>query len=278
MKKIKSKINKRYILSILLLVAIVLIARSFGKYVIEKKDTHVQESSGFYFESEIADTGEGKEYAINNWDGNDTNNIDFGIRNFTNSLLNTKDDIIFKIAASAKKNAELVNVKIYDSSDNEILQNQELKITGKDNNESKYQLRIEPKESIEEGKEIDVELTIFSSNPYTKELKSSIKFIVKKNKNYEASLINSINGEYVTLNVKAISPDKDLKIEYDNSKLVLDSSSNLTNDVSITTNGQTNSFTISKEKLEQNCNYEIIFIKTDTNDEIVLGTDISLEN
>ena len=139
-----------------------------------------------------------------------------------------------------------------------------------DFNGNKYTLNIIPKaESIENGKEFNIELTISSTKPYVKELKANIKLIVNQKEDYVATINESGNGEYIILNLKINEPNKDITIKYDNTKLILDKSSYLVNNANITTENNINSFTVRAEEIK---NYEIYFVKKQ--EDVVLGTDI----
>ena len=241
----------------MIIIALILIMRSFGKYVLERKDTHAQDSSSFYFESEIADIGEGKEYTLY-WDGTNTKQIEFGIKNYIDKLQMTYQDIRYTIKAEITQGQELVTAKIIDSSETEIKETDELILKESVLSDNKYKLCLQPNESIIDESEISIELTISSTEPYTKELKSTINIIVKKEKEYDIERIEY--EEYTIMNLRTYTLKNNIEIEYDNQKYIVDTSSNIVNNSQITTNGKINTINIPKNILENNSNYEIILI------------------
>ena len=256
-RKKKQKINIKYILILMIIIALILIMRSFGKYVLERKDTHSQDSSVFYFESEIADIGEGKEYTLY-WDGTSTKQIEFGIKNYIDKLQMTNQDIKYTIEAEITEGQDLATAKITNSSGTEIRQTDELILKESVLSDNKYKLCLQPNESIIDESEISIELTISSTEPYTKELKSTINIIVKKEKEYDIERIEY--EEYTIMNLRTYTLKNNIEIEYNNQKYIVDTSSNIVNNSQITTVGKINTITIPKNILEDNSNYEIILI------------------
>lgn len=256
-RKTKKKINIKHITAILVIIALALIARSTAKYVLEKKDTHAQDSSVFYFESEIADIGEGKEYTLY-WDGTSTKQIEFGIKNYIDKLQMTNQDIKYTIEAEITEGQDLATAKITNSSGTEIRQTDELILKESVLSDNKYKLCLQPNESIIDESEISIELTISSTEPYTKELNSTLKVIVKKDKEYELKYIE--NEDHTVINLRTHTLRNDIEIEYDNTKYVVDISNNIVKNSQIKTNGEKNTIKIPKNILEDNSNYEIILI------------------
>jgi len=277
-------IKKHRLLFVILIIAFVLlISKSMSKYAINIEDEpYVQESTVIYFESEIANV-EGKEYKINNWDGISTQTIEIDASNYINSLLKTSENITFKIepaiiddSTDSLNDEDLIEIKLFESAEEntEIDLTKELVLSNDGFNQSKYKLKIIPKVDLENGKTFKIELTLNSIKPYEKQLKANLTIVVNKIENYIATLTDSENGEYVTLNLKINNCEDDITIKYDNTKLILDKSSYLVNNTSITKNNNKNSFTIAKNNLEKGKNYEIYFIKQEEN--IILGEDIML--
>lgn len=272
-KKKNLKLNKLLLVTIIIIVALV-ITKTISKYIMQLKDEkHTQESTVFYFESEIADVN-GKEYKIDNWDGTSTKTVEIDVRNYLNSLSKSSENITYNIVAKLTddSDADLIDVLIYDSEDTKISETTELVLSNTSIEQDDYVLKIIPKvDELEDGKKFNIELTINSTTPYTKDLKANIEIVVNKKYNI-ATLYNSENGEYTILNLQINNVNEDITIKYDNTKLILDKSSYLVNDVEITVEDNMSSFTIEKTKLEELKNYEIYFARLQ--EEIVLGVDI----
>jgi len=272
-KKVKWKIIISILGVVLIIVSIVLISKSFSSYQMRSIDLHLQESTKFYFESEIS-TIEGSNYNINNWDGTTTEEITIDIKNYHNKVLKTDEDIKYKIKANVTSGTELVEAKIYDDKDKLILADEELILSKEEFVKENYTLKIKPKSSLANDTKVEVQVVITSINPYEKELKTNITLTVNKSKNI-IGLINSKDGMYTTLNIKTNDISKDVKINYDNTKLIIDNSGYIVNGLKVTTNNNINTITIPKNKLEKSKYYEVIFIKKA--ESIILGQDIVVE-
>jgi hypothetical protein len=275
----KFSINKKVIFLVSILLIIFFISKSLSKYLIEIQDTHSHESTAFYFESDIADVDEGKKYNINDWDGK-IKTIDFTVKNYINNLLKTNEEITYKMSANIVDdsgnivNDDSIELLIVDNNNKTINENSICTLSKSDElQEEKYTLKIVPQNNLGNDAKLNIKLLISSQTPYTKDLIANFTLAVDNKVPYEANLLNSTNGEYVTLNLKINDP-QDITITYDNSKLILDKSQNIVNN---TQENTTNSFTITKENLKEGNNYQINFIKIQTSEDIALGTDIEIK-
>lgn len=275
----KAKINKRILIIMVILICVIFIAGSYSKYIKKEENIHIQGANEFYFESNIAESEEGKEYNISKWNG-EKKEIKFKITNYTDKLQKTEDqneNSTYKISAKVTTNENLVEVKIKNAQGVEITDNDT--ISNLDFNEEEYTLSIVAKDigQLTTGQEFDVNLELTSIEPYAKKLIANIKLTYSKVSNRdtcEQELQEAENGEYVKLNIR-INEVQDITIKYDNTKLMLDKSSNIVNDIEVNEAGNTSSFTIPKGKLRQEENYEIYFMKKQSGT-IVLGTDIQI--
>ena len=271
--------NKKIILILITLISVFLIARSFSKYVIEKEDIHAQNATAFYFENELTEETE-----IRNWNGATEKTVEFNIRNYTDTLQRTNEEITYKIEASIIDNsddgindADLIDIEIQDKDNNTVTDDKELLLSNTDFNEDNYKLKITPKTSIENGKKFNIEIKAIALEPYTKELVTNLTVEVNAQKDYEIQLIDSENGEYITLNLKINNVAKDISIKYDNTKLILDKSNYIVSSVNEIQGNKQSSFYIAKENQQAGNIYEINFIKKNITDEIELGTDIIID-
>ena len=259
-----------FLLSIIILTTIISV--TFSKYAIERKDTHILESDAFYFNSSLTQ----QEYQLNEWNGKDAQNIEFNVKNYLDNMQITEQDIKYDIKAQiTNEDAQLINLKLKDENGSVVTTKEEsdtenttftvsgLTLKADTTAEqiltiNNYSISISPKNSeLEEGKIINVKLQICSTEPYTKEITSNIKLTVHTVSNYVGNIIESDNGEYIKLNIKVNNPEKDLNIKYDNTKLELDKSNYLLDDVYPVSQTTMNSFTIPKAKLEKGNTYEI---------------------
>lgn len=117
-KNIFNLIDKKIILIVAVLLLVLLIQTSLSKYTQQIKHINTQESTQFYFECNIADV-ETKEYDITNWDGESNEEIEFYVRNYTNSLIKSEEDITYDMSINITDsegieitNGEEINVYI----------------------------------------------------------------------------------------------------------------------------------------------------------------------
>ena len=278
------KVNKKsifFVFSLVLCILVIsLIVKSLSKYIINQKDLHVGQSIPFYFESSIADVGNDKIYNNKEWDGSSPLKINFNVKNYSNNLLKTNDNITYNVKAEViNDNGDVINddnleLKVYNSLNEVVLEDDICMLLGSDLKEDSYQLEINPKvDKLENGKKIKVKLIITSTVPYTKEINSIINIEVNNLPSYNANLLDEKNKEYVTLNLK-INKAQDIVINYDNTKLMLDKSNYIVNDVEVDKNENTNLFTIKQDMIKKCTNLEINFIKLKNDSDIILGTDI----
>ena len=282
--------KQKILIGMLIITTIIvgIISITYSKYKIERRETHTVESTAFYFNSSLTQ----KEYQINEWNGKEEQKINFDVQNYLDTAQITEKDIKYNIEAEiSSEDAKLVNLVLKDESGAVVTTETEegtekttYKVSGlvlKSAEElltaNNYSLSVTPKsEQIEEGRIINVQLRISSTEPYTKEISSNIKLTVHTVANYVGTIIESENGEYIKLNVKVNNPEKDLNIKYDNTKLELDKANYLLDEVYPLKQTTMNSFTIPKGKLEKGNTYEIIFIKK-TDRKIDYGTDVIID-
>lgn len=222
-----SRKRKNLIILILLIIVFAfIIQKSLSKYVITLEQIHSQESTSFYFESDIADV-DGKTYSIDDWDGQ-TLDIDFYVRNYIDSLQNADEDVTYTISVTTS-DSDKVTATITDSSDDEVSSTDKLTMSSGSNVQDDYILNIVPV-SIAEGDEVEINLSIKSTSPYEKELTSKITLTVKTTIDaYKASLANSSDETYVILSLQINEASDDISIKYDNTKLTLDMSTAIVN-------------------------------------------------
>lgn len=266
--------KKKNIIIIIILLLSIIIAKTYSKYLLEQKDTHAITSTSFYLESNLLDKGLNKNYVLNNWDGITNQIINFDVRNYTSNLLYSKENIEYTIKAEALDDVDnVLTLIVQDELENSVATTEILQ--GNKIDSKRYRLKIISNSQVEKGKTFNIRLSINSISPYTKELIANFELTTNETQDYEANLNTANNDEYITLNLK-INKLQDMVIKYDNTKLILDKSKYLLNNIAIVEDTM-NSFNISNTQLEKNKNYEINFIKINTSDQINLGTDIIIE-
>ena len=270
-KTSNKKNNIILIISIVFILLIILIGRTTAKYVMEKMTTRNIESSKFYFEWENDDMGTGKNYTIS-LDPEKAKQINFSVKNYIDNLQYTKENIKYKIDATSA--SDKISTKILDSSNNEITSDSILTLSGNSISKNNYTLIITPNKTLNAGDEIDIILKITSTTPYVKEMSSNIKIKVVKSEEYTTNFISKDN--YVILEINTNHIENDIKIQYDNSKLILDKSYALVNKIEETSINSVNNFTIPSSEIKDKSNYKIIFIKKDKSSTITFGNDLKI--
>ena len=256
----KIKTNKKLDIRILLIILIFtsIVFYSFSKYTVQVEEKNIQTSEEFYFGSEIL-FEEGKEYELDDWDGTSEYSLNIDLKNSDDTLRYTQKDITYIISATGSDNITI------------NMENSTGTITGGTVNTAISTLKITPKDTLASGSLAEVEVTAQTTSPYEKTITGTFKIYVKNNSEYTADLNNS--SDYSTLNIKTEQINgKSVTIQYDSSKVILDTTNPIFDGQSVTQNGTQN--TITTNALENNENYLIDFIKKSSSDTLVLGTDI----
>ena len=104
-----------------------------------------------------------------------------------------------------------------------------------------------------------------------KKLSATFEILVEEIIEYKTNLVDGINSEYADLYIENYENEKNIKIIYDNTKVILDTNNELLEQAPIIEGKNQNTVNV---QLASNGNYHIIFIKKDTSQELVFGTDI----
>lgn len=254
--KNKKKIDIKTLILILLFTSIIFF--SFSKYTVQVNEKHIQTSEEFYFASDMLSEN-GNVYELYDWDGINEYLITIDLRNSEDFLRYTEKDITYNISVTGSDNIT-VN-----------MENTSRKIIGGNANKATERLSIRPKTILTPGSMAEVEVTATTNSPYEKTIIGTFRIYVKNASEYTASLNNS--SDYSTLNIKTSKIDgKSIIIQYDSSKVILDTTNSIFEGQTIVQNGTQN--TITTNSLQNNESYLIEFIKKDSNNIINLGTDI----
>ena len=159
MKKIMKTIRKHRVKSIILLVILVVlltISFSFGRYIFNIINDHILETRGFYFNSSVLGVNN-KSYNIKNWDGVNSYTLTIDLNNKKNDFLKTTDDIVYEPYVNCSSNVVCTLSKtsgiIYSS-------------TGADS----YVITITPVTSLGQGETATINTYAVSTSPYSQTL------------------------------------------------------------------------------------------------------------
>lgn len=171
-----------------------------SKYVVMDNELKENESTYFFFESDIAEIGEGKEIFIDNWDGNGNKKIEFSVNNYIDSLQKSDEDITFNMQINWLNGDNLADIVCKDKNGDDVDLNSDLILDGDVFCSNKYSFVITPKNVLHENDEMSFEVTFTSKEPYEKTMKSVFNIKIKNRKSYEFNISDC--GEYVKVYLK----------------------------------------------------------------------------
>lgn len=263
----KIKLNIKIIIFVIVIIPFLILSITLAKYTFKVEDTHQIESSAFYFNSDIIGN-----YETEEWNGDNDLEINFSVKNYENNNLITNGNITYNIEVEKLNDTNNeISAKIYE---NNVEVSGEQVLTGNSLNSKSYVLKISKNNNIT-ANEFNLKIKINSVSPYKQELIGNVKINILKSNNEINTAIED-KGEYVALKISTNDFIDNKTITFDNTKLILDKANILLDNIKITTNGNTSSFTIQKSDFETNMNYEINFIKIDDSSEIKLDQDMCI--
>lgn len=252
------------------LVILYFVTGLFAKYKINLSTTNALESKEFYFFSNIASVDDNNVLS-KSWDGVGSLNISFNIRNYENTLLYSPDDISYDVNLEKLNDSNNeINVGIKKNGTDTFVTGRQT-LTGNKISENSYVIEVKKSKNYKNLTELKLKLVLNSVSPYAKKLERELKINIK-NSNTNIKLVDY--SDYVELNINSNEITGSKNFVYDNSKLVLDKSNTLLNDVDISTNNMVNSFSFPLSKCNKKINCKIIFIKRNSGQIIALNKDI----
>lgn len=268
-RKNKKKIYKTKWLMItfgatVIILGAILVSKS--RYAIRKNNTVQINTNNFYFESSQLEEGT---TTYDDWNGNDNYSIDFNVSNYKDSLRTSTADVEYKITA------EIVEPK-NNNLTAEIYINNEKKQTGtlkKDQNQDD-EIRIAIKnDGGKINQTLEVKVVAQSTAPYEKTITETYKINPSstessKNEEYEVNLQDK--EDYENLLIKTNLYSGNITVNYDSSKLTVYQGYDILENAEY-----------SKEKIKiqvsNKKNYQIQFIKNNSQDKITLNKDITIQ-
>lgn len=178
--------KKKLVLITLLILVLLPLSVTFGRYVVEKVKSFILSANNFFFNSDKL-VENGITYNINNWGGTSNIEIQFQLNNHKNNILTSDSDIEYSISSSCSD-----GVICSLSSDGGIIQKEEMT----DN----ITLLVTPTVAFENGESVNISVSATSSSPYVKTL--SANFVVTvgtKGINYDIS--DKVGQPYFLFNI-----------------------------------------------------------------------------
>ncbi len=269
-KKLNKQIKYAIIVSLILLSSYFVVNLS-AKYKVDLFTSHSIESKEFYFLSDIASNNNDDDDDVfsKNWSGTGSLEISFNVKNYENTLLYSLDDVSYQVSVEQLNDtSNELNTEIYQN--NELITEDQILI-GNKVSENNYILKVSKSDKYNDLSTLKLKLVIKSISPFVKELSKEIQINISETK----PNIEMIDySDYVELNFQVNGVILNKSIIYDNTKLVLDKSKSILNDVVVTTNGNTNNFNLPLSNYQNEDEFNIVFIKKVNDDDIKLGVDI----
>ena len=173
--------KKKLLLITLLILVLLPIGITFGRYIAERVKNFLLSANNFFFNSDKL-VENGMTYSINNWGGTSNIEIQFQLNNHKNNILTSDTDIEYTITSSCSE-----GVICTLSSNSGVIQKAEMT----DN----ITLLVTPTVAFEDGESVTVSVSATSSSPYVKTL--SANFVVTvgtKGINYE--IVDKVGNPY----------------------------------------------------------------------------------
>ena len=183
------KIQENKKLSIIILVVLVIllfVSITFGRYVYNVVHNYIIESKGFYFNSSVLKLN-GKSYSINNWDGVNSYTFTIDVNNRKNDEVYTTSDITYDIyvecASSVQCSVSKNSGTIY-----------------QDTHTDSYTITVTPRQTFEAGDTVTISTRVISNFPYRKQMSATYHLGVEK-ANFSYSIEDEAGEKYCTLNL-----------------------------------------------------------------------------
>lgn len=169
-----------------LLIFVLLISVTYGKYIYNIIDSYILETKGMYFNSTVLGVNV-KEYRINNWDGVNDYPITVDLNNRKNSLKKTNSDIEYTIKVTCPETLVCTASKNGD-------------ILRKTSDYDSFEMTVDPIAVFSEGDTVEALVEVTSSYPYKKTLSARYTLSVDT-VNFSYNIEDAPKNNFLTLNI-----------------------------------------------------------------------------
>lgn len=252
----KKKNNFRILILLLLITTAIVTVTTISKYAIKSNtNAYAIESSEYYFCSSAL----GTERNYNDWKNGEKYLLKIDLKNFEDSQRYSTNDIDYEISIENRSDCEI-------TLDNNVG-------TLKAGNFNTNYVTITIDDSRNNVNYADFTIKVTTVGKYQKTITSNFKIYKKQNNNYIANLINEEGEDTAKLNIVTYNNSQQLKISYNNEKVLLDKTDEILNE-EIVEDGTISSITVT---LQPNQSYVFNFIKISSNIEIINDVDIKVQ-
>src|SRR5574344_215508 len=186
-KKYKKSINKKSLIIVfIVIISIVLLSSTFGRYAINAINDFYLRSKEFYFNSDKMSVNKSL-FRVDNWSGVDDYTITINMNSRNNNIQVGSYDIDYDIT--------------YSCSDNAICTLSKTKGTISSSTNSDYfNIKITPNKQLVQGDKVDVLVTASTTAPYKKTIKGEFVLTVGKEA-LTYQIVDSASSPYLELDI-----------------------------------------------------------------------------
>lgn len=204
--------KKQFLIACVLLIFIIVIIQTLGRYIIDRVKNTYSESIEFYFYSDKL-REDNPIYQFENWNGVDNYPIAIGMNSMKNDLLSTSYDISYNISYTCSS-----NIICQPSKTNSIIYSS--------NNIDSFNVLITPNGMLNTGDKATIEITATTSAPYAKTLQATFVLVVVSEE-FSYEIIDSPSNPYLVLNVRNATPSPvTIDLSFDPDDILLDMTGN----------------------------------------------------
>ena len=158
------KIKKKHIIIISIILIVVSITFSYGRFIYNGLKNYYLSTKSFYFNSDkMSDNG--SYYQLDNWSGVEPVTITFNMDSKKNNLVASPDNITYDIEFSCSNNVTCVASK-------------ETGLIMNGNNTDSFSITMTPNINLYEGDYIELNVSASATDPYTKTISGRFKINV----------------------------------------------------------------------------------------------------
>lgn len=180
------KILKNKKLLIIICLFLLVVTKTFSRFVYNSINNFIMESQGFYFSSSVLGV-DNNEYKINNWDGVSSYYLNVDVKNRKNEYVFANTDVDYDITLECSSNVTCSLSK-------------ERGTIKKGSEGDSYIISMSPNSTIKEGEIVTINTTATSISPYKKKLSATYNIGIEK-RGFSYKITDNENDKYLVLDL-----------------------------------------------------------------------------
>lgn len=180
------KILKNKKLLIIICLFLLVVTKTFSRFVYNSINNFIMESQGFYFSSSVLSV-DNNEYKINNWDGVSSYYLNVDVKNRKNEYVFANTDVDYDITLECSSNVTCSLSK-------------ESGTIKKGSEGDSYIISMSPNSTIKEGEIVTINTTATSTSPYKKKLSATYNIGIEK-RGFSYKITDKENNKYLVLDL-----------------------------------------------------------------------------